>query len=64
MNELQGFAREAIKKMLSYSVDRIEAYEYLTNKRPLEMCSYELQCCIYDVDPIEYNRVCKLIDVI
>ena len=56
--ELIGFAKEAIQVMLSYNVHRYEAYAYLTNKIHLMNTSYELQCCIFDQDPIEYIRVC------
>lgn len=56
--ELVEFAHEAILDMLSYNVDRYEAYAYLTNKKHLMNCSYELQCCIFDSDPIEYMRAC------
>ena len=56
--ELLTFAHEAIMDMLSYNVEKLEAYEYLTNKIHLMNCSYELQCCIFDTDPIEYIRVC------
>ena len=56
--ELIGFAHEAIQVMLSYNVKKLEAYAYLTNKIHLMNCSYELQCCIFDQDPIEYIRVC------
>jgi hypothetical protein len=55
---LKAFAHEAIQHMLSYNVSKIEAYNYLTNKIELPRCSYELQCCIYDNDPIEYCRKC------
>lgn len=55
---LLSFAHEAISVMLSYNVQKLEAYEYLTNKIHLMHCSYELQCCIFDQDPIEYIRVC------
>jgi hypothetical protein len=58
-DELMGFAKEALDKMLSYNVDKSEAYRYLTNQITLFECSYELQCCIFDVDPIEYVRVCS-----
>ena len=56
--ELLSFAHEAIMEMLSYNVQKLEAYAYLTNKIHLMHCSYELQCCIFDQDPIEYIRVC------
>lgn len=56
--ELLSFAHEAIQMMLSYNVHRYEAYAYLTNKIHLMNTSYELQCCIFDQDPIEYIRVC------
>jgi hypothetical protein len=56
--DLLTFAHEATMMMLSYNVKKLEAYEYLTNKRHLMNCSYELQCCIFDQDPIEYIRVC------
>lgn len=57
-SDLLSFAHEATMMMLSYNVKKMEAYEYLTNKRHLMNCSYELQCCIFDQDPIEYIRVC------
>lgn len=56
--ELRSFAHEAIQEMLSYNVHRLEAYAYLTNKLPIMQSSYELQCCIFDQDPIEYIREC------
>jgi len=56
--ELRSFAHEAIQEMLSYNVQRLEAYAYLTNKLPIMQSSYELQCCIFDLDPIEYIREC------
>ena len=56
--ELRSFAHEAIQMMLSYNVRKLEAYEYLTNQIHLMHCSYELQCCIFDQDPVEYIRVC------
>ena len=56
--ELLSFAHEALQMMLSYNVHRYEAYAYLTNKIHLMNTSYELQCCIFDLDPIEYIRVC------
>lgn len=60
--ELRTFAHEAILKMLSYNVEKLEAYAYLTNQLKLMDASYELQCCIFDLDPIEYIRECdKLI---
>lgn len=55
---LRSFAHEAIQSMLSYNVSKIEAYMYLTNKVNLMDTSYELQCCIFDVDPIQYIREC------
>jgi len=55
---LKNFAHEAIIDMLSYNVDKFEAYLYLTNKLNLMDASYELQCCIFDVDPTEYIREC------
>jgi hypothetical protein len=57
-DELLAFAHEAIASMLSYNVKRKEAYAYLTNKVDLMHTSYELQCCIFDVDPLEYIREC------
>lgn len=57
---LRTFAHEAIQKMLSYNVTRYEAYLYLSNKLGLMESSYELQCCIYDLDPILYIRSCKI----
>lgn len=59
--ELRMFAHEAIMDMLSYNVSKEEAYCYLTNKLNLMDASYELQCCIYDVDPIDYIRECNKI---
>ena len=56
MCELKEYAHEAIWDMLSYNVSKTEAYKYLTNKVKLCKCSYELQCCIYDLDPVEYCR--------
>ena len=56
--ELRGFAHEAIQMMLSYNVNRYEAYLYLTNALKIMDSSYELQCCIFDLDPIEYIREC------
>jgi len=56
--ELRSFAHEAIQEMLSYNVQKLEAYMYLTNKLPIMQSSYELQCCIFDLDPIEYIREC------
>lgn len=55
---LLTFAHEAIESMLSYNVSKMEAYLYLTNKIDLMETSYELQCCIFDVDPIQYIREC------
>lgn len=55
---LISFAHEALTSMLSYNVDRWEAYLYLTNQIDLMNTSYELQCCIFDNDPIEYIREC------
>jgi hypothetical protein len=57
--ELRTFAHEAIMHMLSYNVAKMEAYMYLTNEIELMDGSYELQCCIFDNDPIEYIRECK-----
>lgn len=57
--ELRTFAHEAVLHMLSYNVAKLEAYMYLTNQVELMDTSYELQCCIFDNDPIEYNRQCK-----
>lgn len=54
--ELRSFAHEAIQSMLSYNVEKLEAYFYLTNEIDLCDGSYELQCCIYDTDPIGYER--------
>lgn len=56
--DLRSFAHEAIQGMLSYNVSKDEAYMYLTNKINLMDSSYELQCCIFDVDPIQYIREC------
>jgi hypothetical protein len=56
--ELLSFAKEAIAEMLSYNVHRYEAYLYLTNQLEIINASYELQCCIFDQDPIEYIRKC------
>jgi len=56
--ELRSFAHEAIQTMLSYNVHRYEAYAYLTNQLAIMDSSYELQCCIFDQDPIEYIREC------
>jgi hypothetical protein len=56
--ELRSFAHEAIQTMLSYNVHRLEAYAYLTNQLGIMQSSYELQCCIFDQDPIEYIREC------
>ena len=57
-NELMTFGHEAITLMLSYNVEKMEAYLYLTNGINIMGCSYELQCCIFDQDPIEYIREC------
>lgn len=57
--DLIDFAHEAIADMLSYNVEKLEAYMYLTNKLKLMDSSYELQCCIFDVDPIQYIRECN-----
>lgn len=57
-DQLIAFGHEAIAVMLSYNVHRYEAYLYLTNKLPIMQSSYELQCCIFDQDPIEYIREC------
>ena len=56
--ELVNFAHEAIAVMLSYNVDKFEAYLYLTNEVDLMHTSYELQCCIYEQDPVLYMREC------
>ena len=56
--ELRSFAHEAIQDMLSYNVQKVEAYLYLTNKLLIMNASYELQCCIFDQDPIGYIREC------
>lgn len=56
--ELILFGHEAISSMLSYNVDKYEAYLYLTNQLDLVHASYELQCCIFDEDPITYIREC------
>jgi hypothetical protein len=56
--ELKVFAHQAIISMLSFNVSKEEAYKYLTNKIDLMHCSYELQCCIFYEDPIEYIRQC------
>lgn len=58
--ELRSFAHEAIMGMLSYNVSKKEAYLYLTNKLDLMNSSYELQCCIYDLDPVLYIRACEV----
>lgn len=55
-SDLREFTHEAILDMLSYNVTRKEAYCYLTNKIKICDSSYELQCCIYDLDPVEYIR--------
>lgn len=55
---LMTFAHEAIQEMLSYNVERYEAYLYLTNQLTIMKASYELQCCIFDQDPIGYTREC------
>lgn len=55
---LISFAHEALASMLSYNVGKLEAYLYLTNQIDLMHSSYELQCCIFDNDPIEYTREC------
>jgi len=57
-SSLLSFAHEAIQSMLSYNVSKNEAYMYLTNEIGLMESSYELQCCIFDVDPIQYIREC------
>lgn len=57
--DLIDFAHEAITDMLSYNVEKLEAYMYLTNQLKLMDSSYELQCCIFDVDPIQYIRECN-----
>jgi hypothetical protein len=61
---LLSFAKEAISSMLSYNVQREEAYLYLTNQLPIMKASYELQCCIFDEDPIEYIRECDKIQAV
>jgi len=60
--ELLDFAHQAIQTMLSYNVHKHEAYLYLTNTLKIMDGSYELQCCIFDQDPIEYIRECELYD--
>ena len=57
-DSLRSFAHEAIQTMLSYNVHRYEAYAYLTNKLEIMNSCYELQCCIFDQDPIFYIREC------
>lgn len=57
--ELRTFAHDAIQHMLSWNVEKFEAYLYLTNKIELMDASYELQCCIFDNDPILYIRECE-----
>jgi hypothetical protein len=57
---LKTFAHESIMMMLSYNVSKKEAYLYLTNKLDLMNSSYELQCCIYDLDPLLYIRACEV----
>ena len=59
--ELRSFAHAAIQEMLSYNVQKYEAYLYLTNALEIMDSSYELQCCIYDLDPILYIRECDKI---
>jgi hypothetical protein len=54
--ELRSFAHEAIQCLLSYNVERFEAFLYLTNRLELCMASYELQCAIFDQDSIGYIR--------
>ena len=60
--ELLVFAHEAIMSMLSYKVDNREAYLYLTNKLDLMDGSYELQCCIFEEDPLTYIRECERLE--
>lgn len=61
--ELRNFAHEAIQEMLSYNVHRYEAYMYLTNQLNIMDCSYELQCCIFDQDPLWYIRECNQLTI-
>lgn len=61
-SDLLQFAHEAIQEMLSYNVSKGEAYNYLTNKIELMKSSYELQCCIFEQDPILYIRECDRIN--
>jgi len=56
--DLRSIAHGAILDMLSYNVSKKEAYKYLTNQIDIIKGSYELQCCIYDLDPILYIREC------
>lgn len=58
--DLKSFADEVVDTMLSYNVSRTEAYLYLTNQIDLMDGSYELHCCVFDLDPIQYIRECDL----
>jgi hypothetical protein len=60
-DELLALAHETISIVLSYNVSKEEAYLYITNQVELMKSSYELQCCIYDIDPITYFRECDKI---
>ena len=42
--------------MKSYGVEPWEIRSYLRNETILCESSYELQCCIFDSDPVEYYR--------
>ena len=55
---LRSFAHEAIQLMLSYNVSKMEAYLYLTNQIELMDGSYELHCCIFEQDTVQYMREC------
>jgi hypothetical protein len=54
--DLRSFAHDAIQDMLSYNVEKYEAFLYITNEIDLCDATYELQCCIFDNDPVGYLK--------
>jgi len=56
MKDFAPFEKEVIEIMLGYGVSIPEAILYLKNDIELKNGSKELQQCVKDLDPIQYQR--------
>jgi len=59
---MDDFVNETVDIVCSYNVDKREIFEYLYMGKNISQCSYEMQCAIFDLDPIGYTRDCHILN--